>query len=437
MSFLQTIKAKIGNDTYSRLEMAAEKEVALAKQMLLRDAHYQENYYKPRFLLGDFIADCEYFQKVGLKILPIEVVNILFRCKLLFAAGDEREYAQRAGGVFPLGDPALVVRWSERGGGIGAVIDRHISQLEDGIRDRTLVTSIQAFNTISGGVGPQEFFDRLFAALGHPFASYFEGDHLLEKHRQLEAGLPAYDLAIAKRFFSAPSFGFTTSGSREYCFWYSVAWLRTFLNLLRIANYIYPGQRDFGWDVQMRAPVFPVFLREQSTGMHKYDEDRNESWAKIPDGCLFLSFGYRGLSNVWLDLRTFPRIEKFMLEHKEIFDCLKSPWDAKSINDVAPTLDILSSATQFPDLGAKILLIYCCLEHLFVPKNAYTENKKYIIGGMNALGPNLIPWFDRLYDLRCGYAHKGFVLRDDRTMALVADSMKNVMTLLIAKLSVS
>ena len=55
---------------------------------------------------------------------------------------------------------------------------------------------------------------------------------------------------------------------------------------------------------------------------------------------------------------------------------------------------------------------------------------------MNALAPQLLSWFDRLYDLRCDYAHKGFVLRDDGTMALIMDSMKNVMALLVAKLSV-
>lgn len=88
-------------------------------------------------------------------------------------------------------------------------------------------------------------------------------------------------------------------------------------------------------------------------------------------------------------------------------------------------------------MGAKILLIYCCLEHLFVPSNVEADNKKYIVGGMNALAPRLLRWFDRLYDLRCDYAHKGFVLRDDHTLALVMESMVNVMILLVAKLSVS
>lgn len=56
-----------------------------------------------------------------------------------------------------------------------------------------------------------------------------------------------------------------------------------------------------------------------------------------------------------------------MFDHNAIFESVTNPWSAKSIDDVAPPLDILSSATQILDLGAKILLIYCCLEHLFVP----------------------------------------------------------------------
>ncbi len=126
-----------------------------------------------------------------------------------------------------------------------------------------------------------------------------------------------------------------------------------------------------------------------------------------------------------------------MHDHRKIFERLKNPWGAKSTRDIAPILDILSSATQIPDVGAKILLIYCCLEHLFVPKNAKSDNRKYIIGGMNALAPELLSWFDRLYYLRCDYAHKGSVLRDDTTMGLIMESMRNAMTLLIAKLSIS
>lgn len=65
------------------------------------------------------------------------------------------------------------------------------------------------------------------------------------------------------------------------------------------------------------------------------------------------------------------------------------------MTDIVPTLDTVSSLTQAPDLGAKVLLIYCCLEHLFVPSDAGAEDSKYILGGLKALQPQLIPWFSR------------------------------------------
>ncbi len=187
----------------------------------------------------------------------------------------------------------------------------------------------------------------------------------------------------------------------------------------------------------MTAPSYPVFLGDHAMGFYMFNQDEKQSWEKIPDGSLFLSFGYRGLSKMWLDRRTLPGISQFVMNHRALFDCLKNPWNGKNIRDVSPALDILSSSTQIPDLGAKILLIYCCLEHLFVPKTVSSDNKKFIVGGMHAIGPHLLPWFDRLYALRCEYAHKGFLLKSPETMALIVESLKNAMTLLVSKLSVS
>lgn len=439
MSFLDTIKAKAGAETYRHIENVAEKEVALAMQMPLRDQYYQESYYRPRFLLGELLSDFELFEKAGLKITPSDLVNILFKCKLLFASKTQHEFGQRCGGLFPmLVDSALVVRWSERTEKVDVLIDRHITQLETGIKERVLLAQVSSFTALSGDMQPQAFFERLFGDVGLPFVCFFDGDHLIELHQRFEPGLLSYGAEQAREFFSAPSFGFRSAGSRDYCFWHSTAWLRTFLNLLRIGSYIYPGQIESGMsDIRMTAPTFPVFLGDHAAGFLRWDEDRRESWAKIPDGCLFRSFGYRGLAKAWFDRRTFPGLVKFFQSNKKILECLENPWNSRSIRDVAPTLDILSSATQIPDMGAKILLIYCCLEHLFVPKTVKADNTKYIVGAMNALVPGLLKWFDQLYDLRCDYAHKGFVLRDDHTLALIMGSIKNAMTLLVAKLSVS
>jgi hypothetical protein len=166
-----------------------------------------------------------------------------------------------------------------------------------------------------------------------------------------------------------------------------------------------------------------------------WQEDTKEPWAKLPDGSLFLSFGFRGLSPMWLDKRTFALLTRFVLAHRAVFDSLKNPWAMRGISDVVPALDILSSAVQIPDLGAKILLIYTCLEHLFVPKGTKANQRLFIMGGLNALKPSLVPWFEKLYKLRCDYAHRGFVIRDERTMGLVIESVSNALSLLIAKLS--
>lgn len=439
MPLLEAIKKTAGGEAYRHIEKEAEKEVALSMQMPLLDKYHQKAYYAPRLLLGEFLSVFESFEKVGVKVSPLELVTIIFKSKLLFASKTEEEFGQRCGGLYPLAvDPALILRWNERAERADVLIERHITGLEAGIKERTMVSHISSIATSRQDENPQAPFEALLATLGLPFVCFFDGDHLIQRHRELEPGLTSYDQERATRFFSAPSIGFKATGSKNYCFWYSTMWLRTFLNLLRIASYIYPGQVDFGMDnVQMTAPTFPVFLGEHSQGAYKWDEDKSESWAKIPDGCLFRSFGFRGLSKVWFDRRTLPNIEKFLLSHKRIFDCLKNPWNSRSTKDVAPALDILSSATQMPDVGTKILLIYCCLEHLFVPKSIQTDNKKYIVGGMNALAPDLMRWFDRLYRLRCDYAHKGFVLRTDDTLSLIIDSIKNVMTLLVAKLSVA
>lgn len=59
--------------------------------------------------------------------------------------------------------------------------------------------------------------------------------------------------------------------------------------------------------------------------------------------------------------------------------------------------------TQIPDDGAKLLLLYCCLKHLFVPEGYTRDNKKYIVGGINAVRPDLLKWFEELYKRRCTY----------------------------------
>jgi hypothetical protein len=438
MSFRDTLKAKLGPQRYAHIEKEAQTEFSRALEMPLKDKFDTDQYYSPRPLLKEFASEAEFLDKVGLKVLPAEVVHIVFRCKLLLAINNEQEFNQRSGLVSLFANRAIFPIWTDKGMKFDQLEDKYVSGLETDIRERTLLSHISSLNPDQLKPGSQQaFFEDLFSSLSVPFISFLDED-LVKKHTQYEPGLRSYDSAEAREFFSAPSLGFKITGTNNYCFVRGSIWLRTFLNMLRIAAFIYPGQMEFDIGHQMEPPTFPVFLGAHAHGSFQWNEDKKESWEKLPDGCLSRSWGFRGVSNMWLDLRNCPSIKEFMLTHKTIFERLKNPWNESNANDVAPTLDILSSATQISDLGAKVLLIYCCLEHLFVPAEAGAENSKYIIGGLNALKPQLVPWFrERLYVQRNEYAHKGFVLRDDKTLGLIKESMKNVMSLLVAKLSAS
>lgn len=426
------LREKIGDDIYNSLEKEAEKEVALSLQMPLADKYYQQ-----RFLLNELLSQCKVFEEETLKISPLEIVRILFKAKLLFASKSEEEYKRRSGGRSLFNESPFVFNWQERGVDIDEVVSEHLRRLENSVTKRTLLTEINGFNSHTSD--PRVFFENLFRTLNMPFVCFFNDEKLLEEHKKLETRLQSYTLEKAKEFFRSPSIGFQKEGSRGYVYWYAATWLRTFLNMLRIAGFLFRPQIDFGRsDVEFIAPAAPVFLEDHAQGGYCWEEDTKRPWEKIPDGCLFLSFGYRGIAKMWLDERSYGQIEKLFLDNRIILDSLINPWTPQAINDIAPAIDILSSTTQTPDLGAKILQIYCCLEHLFVPKNKQRDNYKYIIGGINALRPALLNWFENnLYSTRCDYAHRGFVIRDNKTLSLVFESMKNVIALLTAKLKQS
>ncbi len=119
MPFLEAIEQAIGSEALARLDSAANKEVGLAMQMALTNEAQQDRYYTRRFLFDELPIDCETFESKNLRILPIDVIDILFQAKLLFAAGSEREYQQRRGGLPLLG--SFAIPWSERSVGLDAI----------------------------------------------------------------------------------------------------------------------------------------------------------------------------------------------------------------------------------------------------------------------------------------------------------------------------
>ncbi len=428
---------KIGEEVYLRLEKEANTEVAEAMKMPLKNEHGQEKWYCQRYLFCDLIRECELFHNLGLNFSPLDVVNILFRCKLAFAVSDEEEYNRRLNGFSHDSEYDFILKWEDKEKGFDLVVDKYVARIESFIEEKTLLTTLSNFDydSLDANYTPKEFFENLFIKISAPFVVFFEDDQLLNTYSVLQPHLPQ-TLNEARKYFQSPSIGFKVIGSSMYAKLYATAWLRTFLNMLRISSFIYRPQIDFGRSgVEILAPTTSVFLGTHSSGVNSWDEDSKKPWEKNPDGSLFLSFGYRGLAKMWLDNRANGGIEKFILENKIIFDYLNNPWADESINDIAPTLDILSSATQTPDLGAKVLLLYCCLEHLFVPKDKDSNNKTYIEGGIYALNKDLMPWFKRLYDIRCDYAHRGYILKTSDVGGLIFESTTNVMKLLVTKLS--
>ncbi len=392
----ENIKLDIGEDLYLHLEKEAEKEVSLALQMPLLDEYRKEKYYYRRWLLEEFLKEFEFFEQKGLKITPLDIVNILFESKLLFATKSEQEFIQRSGGGSFLTEPTFHFSCTERQYHIDVVINEHFKRLGNSIRTKTLISPISNFEATSFGfpdeINHRDFFDNLFQKLDLPFCTFFDYSKLGDENICKKLGIKYIPESSHQIVFDIPSVGFTIEGSDDYLYQYGSAWLRVFFNMLRISGFIHHGQMNFGWPaIEMKGPSGATILGTNSFGGYSWDEDKKKPWEKIPDGCLFLSFGYRGLSNMYLDNRTFVGIEKFFLENKIIFENLKNPWLPRNLNDIEPALGILSSTTQIPDLGAKILLIYCCLEHLFVPKNIVKDNKKYIIGGINALKSDFLP----------------------------------------------
>lgn len=422
---MQTIREQIGEESYIILEKEAEIEVDLAIHFLLTNQYKQELYYHRRSLLTILLNEFEKFESRKFKFTPIDIVNILFDAKLQRACKTEQEYFQRRGGRSLFVELPFRFQWDERSKPIEEVITTHLEGLAATIFERTLASGITNFQTDSQMGSATKFFEDLFEKLQLPFSILIDDDTRIIGNQEIQK--------------ENSGVAFSAVGSYSYVYYYAQAYLRTFLNMLRISNFLNPGQISFGsWDIIIMAPTGPWFLStNEISGAYSWNEDEKRPWEKIPDGCLFLSFGYRGISPMWLDSRTFSGMEKIFIENKVILDELSNPWSNKSINDIATSLDILSAATQLPDLGAKILQIYCCLEHLFVPKGIQKDNIKYIVGAINVLNPKLLPWFDKIYQLRCNYAHKGYVKKDSKTRSLISESIHNVIMLLTAKLKQS
>lgn len=225
------------------METEAQREVAFAMQMPLKDQFDQGQYYSPRLLLKEFEVEAESLQNAHVHVLPLDVVWVFFRCRLLHATRSEEEFQQRSGRFSIFSNRGLRPKWTDRCSSVNDLEERYVSALESDINERTLVAPINSLNPTSPGQsGQQDFFADLFSTVKLPLTGFLDVDE------------------GKKEFFCAPSIGCTINGSENYCFWHGIMWLRTFLNILRIAAFIYPGQRDFFFKRKNGASEIPGVL---------------------------------------------------------------------------------------------------------------------------------------------------------------------------------
>lgn len=411
MDFLTEIKETISAELYQKLDKYASS--AFSKNFHSNTIPGQESFIEE--LLPLLVCECERFENLGMKISPIDVINILYKCKLVRSSKTETDYQTKTYRCNLVDEFDFYVPWEKRNEHIDELIKEYFERLKSSLKENTLLIEINSFKGDSYEI--QSFFDDLFSSLNYPFKAYI-------------------DKEATNKNIPTPSIGFTVFGSLCYCRWYSNAWLKSLMSLIKIAGFIHPSQINFGWDIAERqSACYPVFLGTGSSGCFAWNEDAKDPIVKIPDGCLSHSFGNRSITNMWFDIKTFGEIRKFVLENKMILELHKNPWSRNVQNDVIPILDILSSTIQSTDLGAKILLIYCCLEHLFVPQGITKNNRNYIVGGINSLNYHILDWFDELYSYRCNYAHKGYIKRDSKTIDFITLSINNVLLLLKLKVN--
>ncbi len=430
MSFIEDIKTKIGANSFSELDKLSNAAFSFkngfhSNPPLGTISSIEE-------LLPRLNKISEQFEDENIEISPIDLINILYKCKLVKAYKTYEKYNKKINGYNLVDEFNFFIPLEKGEESFEYLVEEYSERLKSQLTEKTLIIEINSFRGNNYEI--QSFFDHIFKELNYPFSAFIDDTAILQFYKK-HVALDEYKLERAKDYFCSPSIGFTVYGSQKYCRWKSTTWLKTFISLLKIGGFIYPGQIEFGGNIAtLQAPTFPVFLGKASKGIFMWDEDKKEPQIKIPDGCLCRSFGNRSITNMWLDIRNFKLIREFILSNRAIFESLNNPWKQHVLSEIIPTLDILSSSVHSTEIGAKILLIYCCLEHLFVPSDVRTNNRNFIVDGINLLDTGLIDWFEKLYDYRCDYSHKGYIKADKMVIDFIKISMANTLKLLSLKL---
>ena len=453
MTLYESLIQKILPDSWRKFEKEADFEVGLAKKMALTycwgSGQPERCYYNQRSLFDGIVELSDEFLKNDFMVHPYDLFSILFRCKMLYASTTEDEFVQRSWWFFAFRrrDIYDIISWKNKSHWYEILITEAINSLESEIYERRLLTSISWYRImdhLEEKFSAQNFLNDLFQELGINTKVFLQNPTVdnSNKYYWFNGFNQSYDTQDKiDDFFRAPSISYGIKGSEMFCFKISSTILVNILNLLRIFSFIRPAQIMF-WenDIPFLPPEWPVFMWWNSYWCFYWEQDKQDPWNKVPDWNIFTSFWFRTLNYSWLDYRIHESMREFFISNQSILQKVVSKtWDNSVIKVIYPVLDLLNSATQITDLWAKLLLIYCSLEHLFVPKWKDKENDKYILWWINALDTSLVPWFIELYGQRNRYAHKGYIINDkeNKWLNFIQESMNNVVKLLNYKVTLS
>ena len=161
MSFIQEIKTAIGEELYSNLNKLANGAFSKKSQLCSNTPLGQNSYIEE--ILPKLVTECEIFENKNLRISPIDVINILYKCKLVKASGTIEDYKKSTVCYNLVDEFDFFIPWEKRNNSEENLIQDCFERLQSLLKSNTLIVEINSFN--GGSYEIQSFFDNLFKEL--------------------------------------------------------------------------------------------------------------------------------------------------------------------------------------------------------------------------------------------------------------------------------
>src|SRR5207237_6278773 len=119
-------------------------------------------YHRRKTDIPKLFPDCDFFDTTGLRVLPMDLIDAMFRAKLLFACQEKECFYQRSGE----GSGAISI-WHHKPATFNDALELYFEWIKNLVKERTLLTQLSSFigprkgkNQDNGAV--QTFFEQLF-----------------------------------------------------------------------------------------------------------------------------------------------------------------------------------------------------------------------------------------------------------------------------------